>query len=182
MHTYLCKNNCCKIFVAKCNHRLIHKSKHHKSGMFIYDKVSKKILLVQSNGHLWGQPKGSSLDGENERDCAIREVKEETGLEIQPNFATPLLRIQNNASYYYIEREECKLLPNIKLKDNDANGICWININCLEELIQDGNMSISQHCRICIRKFLNKELPYNTFTICKRKRKRRRHFLNERKS
>ncbi|MGD7052359.1 bis(5'-nucleosyl)-tetraphosphatase [Sutcliffiella horikoshii] len=53
-------------------------------GVIIYlDKPDTRYLVVKSktNGH-WGFPKGHIEENETEIDAAIREVKEETGLEV----------------------------------------------------------------------------------------------------
>ena len=45
-----------------------------------------KVLLVQNkNGGHWAFPKGHVEEGETEKETAIREVKEETGLTIEIN-------------------------------------------------------------------------------------------------
>jgi hypothetical protein len=47
--------------------------------------------------------------------------------------------------------------------ENDANGITWINIECLKELIILGNIMINNHTRILFKKFLNIYLPVSNF-------------------
>ena len=42
-----------------------------------------KVLLIQHNIGQWGFPKGHVEAGETEKETAIREVKEETGLEVE---------------------------------------------------------------------------------------------------
>ena len=42
------------------------------------------------------------------------------------------------------------------IKDNDANGIGWFNINCLNNLIQEEKINLNQHCKILIKKFFRK--------------------------
>ena len=81
---YYCFNKCCiyKIIPYKKqiqnNYQKQVDLKIKKAGVFIYDNSSKKILLVQSRGQMWGCPKGSIKDNEEPLECAIREVKEET--------------------------------------------------------------------------------------------------------
>jgi 8-oxo-dGTP pyrophosphatase MutT (NUDIX family) len=57
-------------------------TKLKKAGSFVYTSKKQKILLVQSRGQMWGPPKGSIQPNEEPLECAIREVKEETGLDI----------------------------------------------------------------------------------------------------
>lgn len=42
----------------------------------------KEFLLIKHSGGHWGFPKGHPIEGEEERESASRELKEETGLEI----------------------------------------------------------------------------------------------------
>ena len=41
-----------------------------------------KVLLVEQNSGFWGFPKGHVEDGETEVETAIREVKEETNIDV----------------------------------------------------------------------------------------------------
>jgi len=132
--------------------------RRYKAGVFIYDPVKKKVLLVQSRGHLWGPPKGTMNDSESVEECAIREVKEETGLDVDPRNFTNFVSIKNRATYYYMEMEQCPVEAQVHIPGNDANGIGWINIDCLDELIGSDNISINQHCRHIIQKFLHRDL------------------------
>ena len=51
--------------------------------IFYKTKQNTKILLVKNNnGRYWSFPKGHIEDGETEQETAIREIKEETGLDV----------------------------------------------------------------------------------------------------
>jgi len=58
--------------------------KREKScGAVIYDLEKKKVLLIhQVQGH-WCFPKGHVENDETEEETALREIKEETGLDVQ---------------------------------------------------------------------------------------------------
>ena len=158
---YSCLKNCCTIqierYIPVFNYKHDNK-RRYKAGVFIYDPVKKKVLLVQSRGHLWGPPKGTMNDSESVEECAIREVKEETGLDVDPINFTNFVSIKNRATYYYMEMEQCPVEAQVHIPGNDANGIGWINIDCLDELIESDNISINQHCRHIIQKFLHRDL------------------------
>jgi ADP-ribose pyrophosphatase YjhB (NUDIX family) len=167
---FTCLNNCCKIKIKPYNYLANNepKRKHKKSGVFIYDKTSSKVLLVQSRGNFWGPPKGTMKYGETERQCAVREVKEETGLDISVNEFTAAAKINNSAIYFYVERKESEVNVQDHIYNNDANGICWIKLSCLEDCIKNGNMDISKHCKLIFKKFLNIEFSDSNFIIVKK--------------
>ena len=51
--------------------------------IFYKTRQNVRILLVKnSNGRYWSFPKGHIEDGETEQETAIREIKEETGLDV----------------------------------------------------------------------------------------------------
>lgn len=79
--------------------------KHETSaGAIVYyrDPETKKILFLilhYTAGH-WDLPKGKLEQGETKLDAAIREVKEETGLEV-----TPDTNFEQSFSYYFKDRQ-----------------------------------------------------------------------------
>ena len=150
---FFCNNKCCKISVEPYIQKdtfLDNKINKQKAGIFIFDKKHNKILLVQSRGNLWGIPKGSFEDGETKEECAIREVFEETGIKIDKELLDNrrYLTIADNCFYYYFEMEEIpvEIQKNINNEANDANGIGWINLTCLQELIKQGLINLNNHC------------------------------------
>jgi 8-oxo-dGTP pyrophosphatase MutT (NUDIX family) len=146
LSTYDCEKKCCKIQVIEGQPRK--KSprykKNKKAGFFVYNKSEDRVLLVQSKGRLWGMPKGTLEHGETYFECAVRELKEETGLNIlrnnesvnegeneenQNNLETPVsssgspsdspiphIIIQNRAVYYYTECENAQLIQDTSLQ------------------------------------------------------------------
>lgn len=161
---YTCNNKCCRLQIDKYVQPQINTyyRKRKKAGVFIFDPKTDKILLVQSRGNLWGPPKGGINQNETERNCAVREVKEETGLDIDMDNFTKAIKIKNKAIYFYLEQSECDV--NIqRYLGNDANGIGWIKIECLHNLLDKGEISLSKHCFIVLKKFLNIDLEsYHT--------------------
>lgn len=157
-----CNRSCCCYSVKKYNpsRKEYHVSNKVKSGMFIYDPSSEKVLLVQSRGNLWGIPKGSLIDGETYDQCAVREVREETGLCIPSDKFEMFTRVYT-AMYYYVEYPEKEMcIETIHKQDgmngvNDMNGIGWFHIECIKELSDMGILSLNKHTKIVIQRFKN---------------------------
>jgi len=170
---YKCPNQCCTVKIKRYininndqfddTHKI-----NRKAGVFIYDPKSEKVLLIQSRGNLWGCPKGTLKPNEKETDCAIREVREETGLEISDSNFTRFVYVRN-AVYFYMEMPECEVTIQDHIPENDANGIMWIKHSCLKKLIEQGNISLSKHCMIVFSKFLEYSFPTSTFNFIEKK-------------
>jgi len=136
-----------------------------KAGVFIYDPETDKVLLVQSRGQLWGPPKGTLEIGESDRMCAVREVKEETGLDVNHEDFSKAAIINNRAIYYYLELPSREIHVQDHVYNNDANGIGWIKIDCLENCVRNGNIVLSRHCSKVFEKFKNKTFPTPDFIL-----------------
>jgi 8-oxo-dGTP pyrophosphatase MutT (NUDIX family) len=167
VNTYRCKEGCCDIHIK--NYKFTPKyydRKPCKAGVFIYDPSKDRVLLVQSRGHLFGPPKGTLKKGEEIIDCAIREVKEETGIDINSEDLLKFINIKNRSTYYYLEMDTCdiKVQTNVDEFSNDANGITWIKIQCLKQAILDGNIVLNHYAKILIRKFIGVVFPNSDWT------------------
>ena len=133
-----------------------------------------KILLLKrhendSEPGKWCLPGGSAEENESLLDAAKRELKEETGLDISIETFPKAIRIRNRAIYYYVEMNECDVTVQDHIEGNDANGIGWIKPNCLEKCIENGNITLSQHCRIVFSQFMNRSFPHSTFILVEKK-------------
>ena len=176
MKSYYCQELCCNYKIIPYTKKQYYQQnkypeiKIRKAGIFIYDSSSKKILLVQSRGQLWGSPKGSIKENEETIDCAVREVKEETGLEIEQKELSDFIIINGKIQYYFLKMNETDVNVQKHIEDNDANGIGWFNVECLYNLVDNGTININQHCRILVKKVFDKDIPFNK-SIIKRNNK-----------
>jgi len=166
INIYKCANECCTYKITpykqvKWNNGDGWKSntgKIVKAGSFVIDPDTDKILLVQSRGQMWGPPKGTLQDDETVINCAIREVFEETGILLSQQQFLGKTLVKNKAMYYTTEVKEFDIYPQNHIQDNDANGIGWFNINCLEQLGKEQKVLINQHCKILLKKFFGKNI------------------------
>lgn len=136
------------------NTHLDNSIRKYKSGVILHNTNSNKVLIVQSRGHMWGFPKGSFELGENFKTCAIRELREETGVIIGIDKLVNEYRLSNFVMYYYVKVDF--ELDDIKLQEdeyNDANGICWVKLECLEDLMINGKLNLNYHARNCLYHF-----------------------------
>jgi len=180
MQVYKCKKGCCSILITNYTRKeplRPRRRNYRKAGVFIYDPDEDRVLLVQSRGQLWGPPKGTLELGENDTECAVREVKEETGLDVIPSNFSRATKVKNRAVYFYLERSVCPISIQNDIEDNDANGITWIKIDCLEETIKGGKIVLNQHCKIVFERFMNRIFPKSGFVKVQRKKKKLKTLL-----
>lgn len=160
MPSFKCLKGCCELQIEPYHHppNMRFMRKRRKAGVLIHNPQDDRILLVQSRGYLWGLPKGSVNIGETERQCAVREVLEETGLSIQSRNFLRATKI-NRSIYFYLEADGSQAKVQSHLADNDANGVAWVKLSCLNDLLLNGNLEINNHCRLVLRNFLRQEMP-----------------------
>lgn len=101
-----------------------------------------KVLLVkQTQGH-WGFPKGHVEENETEVETAIREVKEETNIdvEVEENKRYTMEYITNKGKskevVYFIAKQ---IGGEIKKQESEINEIKWINFNEAFKVITHDN-------------------------------------------
>jgi len=99
-----CKFGCCTLStsVYKSKETINDNDRNIKAGGLLFDSVEDSILLVQSRGNLWGLPKGTLKKNESIADGAIREIKEETGLEISYRMLDTFIVLDETCTYYFI--------------------------------------------------------------------------------
>jgi hypothetical protein len=91
--------------------------------------------------------------------CAIREVKEETGLTVDPKELTNSFNIKGNINLFFVERPECDIKVQATL-NNDANGIGWIKLECLESMV-DSELILLNYCgKSALKRFLKLNIKY----------------------
>jgi hypothetical protein len=84
------------------------------------------------------------------------------------------VKIKNRAMYYYLERKTQSVNIQQGQEDNDANGITWIKLSCLEECIRIGYIILNQHCKLVLKKFMGRELPKSDFIKVRSRRRNKK--------
>lgn len=112
-------------------------------GAFVLDN-DKVLVIKQKKLGNYGFPKGHMEPNETEKETSIREVKEETGVDIE---------IISDKRYFIsypkdenTNKEVVYFLAKLKNKDNEKNQeeeiseILWLNINDVQNIITFENM------------------------------------------
>ena len=102
-----------------------------KSCGCIIENNNQVLIIKQSNGD-WGFPKGHVEEDESEIETALREVKEETNLDVS------IVSDKRHKMEYYIDRGIFKevilflahpITSNLKKQDGEIDDVRWLNID-----------------------------------------------------
>ena len=64
----------------------------------------------------------------------------------------------------------CEIDVQNHIIDNDANGIGWIKLDCLQECVENGNMTLNHHCQLTLNRFKKRDFDNPQFIVVKRKK------------
>lgn len=100
--------------------------------IFHRTKQNTKILLVKNNnGRYWSFPKGHIEDGETEEQTAMREVKEETGLDVvildgfrQVSEYCPFGKIRKRVVFFLAQA----FTDNVKIQEEEIDSYIWVDL------------------------------------------------------
>lgn len=103
---------------------------------------NEKVLIIQQTKGHWGFPKGHVEENETEQETAIREVKEETGLDVEiigsqkykEQYITDKGRLKEVV--YFVAK---KIGGKIKLQEQEVKDIEWLNYKEATEKITYDN-------------------------------------------
>ena len=152
-----CCNLLCKNFEGVVDERRdFLKYKKMKGGGILYDIDTNRVLIVQSRAKLWGFPKGTIENNEEIEDCAMREIKEETGINVSIDKNTKFLSENNKRCIYYILfHKVCNVFLQNGDINNDATGIGWVDIKCLRKMLNNNIIRFNKQSLLIFNKFLN---------------------------
>lgn len=127
-----CHTKCPKMPVLK-KLKIMTKARVISCGILI--QVGSKYLICKSSGaDTWGIPKGQKNKGETNKECAVREVEEETSIKIEKTTLALFLKYPSKTKdiivYHTTLQKELKglfcttMLPNGKLEIDDYK---WVD-------------------------------------------------------
>ena len=111
--------------------------------IFYKTRQNVKILLVKNNnGRYWSFPKGHIEDGETEQETAIREIKEETGLDV--TLVNSLREISEYCPFGKIRKRVVFFLAraftdNVKIQEEEIDSYIWVDLQQARKLCSYDN-------------------------------------------
>ena len=124
--------------------------------VFYNGKSNTKILLVKNNnGRYWSFPKGHIEIGETEKETAVREIKEETSLdvEIKDGFRevsdyTPFGKIRKHVVFFLAQA----FTDNVRIQEEEIAEYIWVDLQQARKLCSyDNDLRIIQKAETAIK-------------------------------
>ena len=104
--------------------------KEKSCGCVVFD--GDKVLLIKHNAGHWDLPKGHIEEGETEVETAIREVKEETNVDVEVNenyrYTTeysPMEDVWKEVVYFIATKKSDNLIP----QEEEVQIVEWVELN-----------------------------------------------------
>ena len=114
--------------------------------IFYKTKQNTKILLVKNNnGRYWSFPKGHIEEGETEQETAIREIKEETGLDVT---ITPGFREISERVVFFLARA---FTDNVVIQEEEIDSYIWVDLQQARKMCTyDNDLRIIEKAELTI--------------------------------
>ena len=111
--------------------------------IFYKTRQNVKILLVKNNnGRYWSFPKGHIEDGETEQETAIREIREETGLDVtlvegfrEISEYCPFGKIRKRVVFFLARA----FTDNVKIQEEEIDSYIWVDLQQARKLCSYDN-------------------------------------------
>lgn len=109
-------------------------------GGIVYDELGRLLLIRRANEPgrgLWSVPGGRVEPGETDEDAVIREMREETGLDVMPSTLVGHVR----RGSYDIHDYACSITGGTLRAGDDADAARWIDAETMIELDKGGQLA-----------------------------------------
>ena len=123
--------------------------------LFYKTRQNTKILLVKNNnGRYWSFPKGHIEEGETEQETAIREIKEETGLDVtlvqgfrEISEYSPFGKIRKRVVFFLARA----FTDNVKIQEEEIDSYIWVDLQQARKLCSyDNDLRIIEKAELTI--------------------------------
>ena len=114
--------------------------------------VRVEVLLVKpmATREFWGMAKGHVDPGESYEDCARRETREETGIEVTLEETLPSFEVknkdENKTVYMWLARQSCANEP--RPQDGENVEVGWWDINELPPIMVTQRATVDEAVRL----------------------------------
>ncbi len=128
--------------------------------VFYKAKQNTKILLVKNNnGRYWSFPKGHIEEGENEQQTAVREIKEETGLDVtlhdgfrEISEYCPFGKIRKRVVFFLAQA----FTDNVKIQEEEIDSFIWVDLQQARKMCSyDNDLRIIEKAETAIHLMRN---------------------------
>ena len=127
------------------------------------------VLLTQSHGLYWGIPKGILEQNESIRQCALRELREETGVVLTPDslerhvFSFRYSRINRKIVIFFHVTDT---VPEIgRDVSEDSTGAGFIHPVCLRQMERSRKLSVNYFTRFLINELFFGNRPEGNLVV-----------------
>lgn len=123
--------------------------------IFYKTKQNTKILLVKNNnGRYWSFPKGHIEEGETEQETAVREIKEETGLDVtltkgfrEISEYCPFGKIRKRVVFFLARA----FTDNVKIQEEEIASYIWVDLQQARKMCTyDNDLRIIEKAELTI--------------------------------
>lgn len=149
-----CTHGCCHLKTWKLPHNGNYRKedterpKRRRAGVIL--SCGGEVLVVRSGGDNWGFPKGAIENGEEDEVSASRELFEEAGVYVSPEFIKDNgIRWKVPRGVFFILKMKSKPTSDIKkiktTANNDSSGVGWVNVRCM---LKNCNLRCNKYFRM----------------------------------
>lgn len=97
-------------------------------GVICLDRMG-RVLLVQGSGGKWSFPKGRRKELETSYQGAIREAKEEAGIELKERLVNAKIQLKYGTYYLYVFSRSGEEIPLEKpMTPDEISQVSWIDL------------------------------------------------------
>jgi 8-oxo-dGTP pyrophosphatase MutT (NUDIX family) len=97
-------------------------------GVICLDRLG-RVLLVQGSGGKWSFPKGRRKELETSYQGAIREAKEEAGIELNGRLVNAKIQLRYGTYYLYVFGRSGEEIPLVKpMTPDEISQVSWIDL------------------------------------------------------
>lgn len=105
-----------------------------------------KVLIIQQNEGHWGFPKGHVEEGETEVQTAVREIKEETNIDVKVDDKYRYVEVyspKENVEKEVVFFVASKVGGNVVAQEEEVQNIEWLSItNAMERLTYESSKRV----------------------------------------